>query len=318
MKLKEMYEIMVKNGIKNDPRGLDSVNLLLEEKKKEFNDLKEDQKEEFDKESLWNPYGDTRIVYGDPDREVENIISGIDVDVGEIVLVDRLREKNLLKNPVIVAHHPTGTGIPGLAEVMTLQNELFLNMGIPINVAEALMSDRIGEVERTIHALNNYRARDAARLLDIPLVCCHTAADNCAQQFMAEKIKERNPTLVGEVLKVINEIPEYQEAKRLKMAPNIIAGAKKNRAGEIIVEFTGGTSYSKDLYEKISQAGVGTLVTMHMREDHLKEAKKHHLNVVIASHMFSDSLGMNIILDEFEKKQMLIKSFSGFFRFTRA
>ena len=36
---------------------------------------------------------------------------------------------------------------------------------------------------------------------------------------------------------------------------------------------------------------------MHISEDHRKEAGKHHINVVIAGHIASDNLGMNLLLD---------------------
>ena len=64
---------------------------------------------------------------------------------------------------------------------------------------------------------------------------------------------------------------------------------------------TGGTSGSKETLEKLSQSGVGTIVGMHMSEDHRKEAEKHHLNVVIAGHIASDTLGLNLLLDALEK-----------------
>ena len=56
---------------------------------------------------------------------------------------------------------------------------------------------------------------------------------------------------------------------------------------------------------------------MHMGEDHRKEAEKHHLNVIIAGHMASDSLGMNLLLDEIARQGVKILSFSGFHRVER-
>ena len=56
-----------------------------------------------------------------------------------------------------------------------------------------------------------------------------------------------------------------------------------------------------------------------MSNDHLEEAKKHNINVVIAGHMASDTLGMNLLLDEIEKVEKFEKiyEFSGFKRFSR-
>jgi hypothetical protein len=80
---------------------------------------------------------------------------------------------------------------------------------------------------------------------------------------------------------------------------------------------TGGTSGSESSYEKLSQAGIGTIVGMHMTDKHRKEAEKHHFNVVIAGHISSDSLGMNLLLDGIEQKGVEIIPCSGMIRHKR-
>ena len=54
-----------------------------------------------------------------------------------------------------------------------------------------------------------------------------------------------------------------------------------------------------------------------MGEEHRKEAEKAHLNIVIAGHMSSDSIGMNLFLDELEKKGIEIIPCSGLIRVSR-
>jgi putative NIF3 family GTP cyclohydrolase 1 type 2 len=57
---------------------------------------------------------------------------------------------------------------------------------------------------------------------------------------------------------------------------------------------------------------------MHVTEDHLANAKKANLNVVIAGHIASDSLGLNLLLDEVEKEERLeFVCLSGFERVRR-
>ncbi|MEE8317766.1 MAG: NGG1p interacting factor NIF3, partial [Candidatus Omnitrophota bacterium] len=64
--------------------------------------------------------------------------------------------------------------------------------------------------------------------------------------------------------------------------------------------------------------GVSTLICMHLGEEHFKKASEEHMNVIIAGHIASDNIGLNLILDELEKKGRLkILSCSGFRRFTR-
>jgi len=56
---------------------------------------------------------------------------------------------------------------------------------------------------------------------------------------------------------------------------------------------------------------------MHMAEDRKREAEKNHVNVVIAGHMSSDSLGMNLFLDELEKRGIEVIPCSGLIRVSR-
>ena len=44
---------------------------------------------------------------------------------------------------------------------------------------------------------------------------------------------------------------------------------------------------------------------------------EHHLNVIVAGHMSSDSLGLNLFLDNLEKKGVAIVPRSGFNRVSR-
>ena len=84
-----------------------------------------------------------------------------------------------------------------------------------------------------------------------------------------------------------------------------------------VVEFTGGTEGAKEIYERLSHAGVGTIIGMHISEEHRKEAKKHHINLVVTGHMASDSIGMNIFMDELVKKGVTVLPCSGFIRVER-
>ena len=67
------------------------------------------------------------------------------------------------------------------------------------------------------------------------------------------------------------------------------------------MEMTGGTEGSKEVFSKLYKTGVRTLVSMHLSEEHLKKVKDANLNVVIAGHISSDNLGLNLILDRIEQ-----------------
>ncbi len=165
--------------------------------------------------------------------------------------------------------------------------------------------------------LNHNRAVDAAKLLDMPIMCIHTPADNMVTAYLQKKFDEKKPSTLDYVVKLLKEEPEYSEAVKYNAGPAIIIGNKKRRAGKVFVDMTGGTGGSERAYEKLAQAGVGTVVVMHIGEKHRKEAEKHHINVIIAGHMASDSLGMNLILDKIEERGVEILPCSGLLRYKR-
>ncbi len=316
MKLKAIYELAVKKGIENDPRGKKEVDKDLKKAKKAYDEMKAEEKKEFDREKLTNPYTDTRILYGNPDMEVKSVVAGIDIEAGEVLLAERLREKG---QPVdlIISHHPEGKALAGLHEVMKMQAEILEDFGVPINVAEGIMASRISEVRRGLLPLNHNRAVDAARILDIPLMSIHTPADNMVTSFLQNLMDKKKPEMVGDILKLLKELPEFAEAVKINAGPTVVVGDKERKAGKVFVDMTGGTGGSEDAFSKLATAGVGTIVCMHIGEKHRKEAEKNHINVIIAGHMASDSLGMNLILDELAKEGIQITTCSGLIRFSR-
>ncbi len=312
MKLKEIYGLAIKLGMENDPRGLAAVEEELKVKKEKYQEMNELKKQEYDLERLNNPYSDTRILAGNEDRTIKRILAGIDMEVGEILLADRLQDIDL-----VLAHHPEGKALAALHDVMHLQEDLLEILGVPINVAESIMSSRINEVKRSLSPVNHNRAVDAARLLDLAFMCVHTPADNMVSTYLAEYLEGKEPKTVGDLLKALKEIPEYAEAVKVNAGPMVFVGSEERKCGKITVDMTGGTSGAEASFEKLAQAGVGTIVSMHMSEKHRKEAEKAHLNVVVAGHISSDSLGMNLFLDNIEANGIDVLTCSGLIRVKR-
>ncbi|OGY54995.1 MAG: NGG1p interacting factor NIF3 [Candidatus Buchananbacteria bacterium RIFCSPLOWO2_01_FULL_46_12] len=311
MNIQQIYELAVKLGIANDLRGIVKVKKLLVKAKEKYGQLSPEKKKEFDQEKLTNPYSDSRV-FVDPGREIKKIMAGIDITPSELLLAKQLGVD------LVIAHHPVGNALAGLHDVMHLQADVLAMYGVPINIAEALTQERISEVARGISAANHYRAVDAAELLDVGLMCTHTTTDNMVATFLSNLIKKNKPETVGEIVKVLKTVPEYQKAIIRKSGPHIISGQEDNSTGRIVVtEITGGTEGAVGIYEKMAQAGIGTIIGMHMTEERKSEAQKNHINVVIAGHMSSDSIGMNLFLDELEKRGIEIIPCSGLIRVSR-
>jgi len=156
VRLDDIYRTAVQAGRDADPRGNERIEKELAAVKKEYDELKEKDREFFDLERLTNPYADTRILNGAPQTEVQSIIVGIDMEVGELVLADRLREKRRLD--LVLAHHPEGGALARLGDVMGMQADILHSVGVPIATAEALLNVRIGEVSRRLLPVNHTRA----------------------------------------------------------------------------------------------------------------------------------------------------------------
>ena len=309
MKVIDIYKLAVEKGISADLRGKERIEKLLKEKKEKFEKLSEKEKEFFDKDSLWNPYADTRILNLTENKEVKKVLVGIDIEGEEIFLAKELGVD------LVISHHPLGKALAGLPEVMDLQIFVLSLYGVPINVAQNLLKERISEVARGVAPLNHQKVIDLANLLKINLMCTHTAADNLAAQYLKEIIEKENPEKVKDLLNILEEIPEMREAKKIKAGPQIFLGSKENYCGKIaLTGITGGTEGAPELYEKLYQFGIGTVVEMHMSPRHHEKAKRGLINAVISGHICSDSLGMNLFLDELEKKGIEIIPCGGLIR----
>lgn len=318
MKLGNLYKKAVEIGIANDLRGRNEIKKLLKQEKEKFGVLKKDELDVYDKDRLFNPYADTRVLYGSLEKNIKTMIVGIDMQVGEILLAYLLNKDFGKKIDLIISHHPESYALAQLYDVMKLQADLMAQYGISISVAEQLMQTRISEIERRLMPVNHTRAVDAAKILGIPMMCIHTPADNCVTNFLKKTFEKQKPYTLKDLMQILKNLPEYRKSAKLQVPPKIVNGSENNRCGKIFVEMTGGTEGSKEIFQRYANSGISTLVGMHYSEEHLENAKNAKLNVVVAGHVSSDVLGLNLLFDEIEKEEKLeFVDVSGFERIRR-
>ncbi len=316
MKIREIYDLAIASGIAADPRGEEAVRKELAKLNKTYDKLDDDEKEFFDVESLTNPYADSRILFGDQDREIKKLICGVDMESGEIAVVAMLNSRGV-NIDLIWSHHPEGGALAALPEVMKLQSGALAAAGVLANVAEGLLDQRIKEVDKSIGVVNHFRSVDSARLLGIPMICIHTPADNLVTQYMTNLMRNEAPDTIGDLIKLLKEVPEYRFSAINHNPPRIVSGTKDRTVGKVFVDFTGGTSGPKEFMEKLSDAGISTVLCMHATDGMVDVAKDMNLNLVIAGHMASDSLGLNLLLDQVEKRGVEVVAGSGLIRHRR-
>lgn len=316
MRLREIHETAVRMGIEADPRGKRGVDEFLERTRQRYEKLPDYLKAVFDKEELTNPFADTRVYVGDPEGEVRAIIAGIDMNTGEVVLTDRLREKGL---PIdaIYTHHPEGIGLSNLDKVMSVQADIWAQQGVPIQAGEKLIDERRDEVRHRLMPLNADQAIDAARLLGLAFFSAHTPTDNLVFTFLTKHFEKLKPRTLEEVRRALFDVPEYRIAASRASGPSLPEGSAERRCGKLLVDMTGGTEGPVKAIEQLAAKGIGTIVGMHMSKELREEADKHSIHVVIAGHMASDSVGINLLMDELERNGVQIYPTSGLIRVRR-
>lgn len=316
MRIWDIYQTAITMGIDSDPRGREAVLERLGEQQSDYDAAPKTDENMLDKELLNNPYPDTRLLYGDPDQAVKHVFVGIDIGPGELAVVDRLNDKGAGID-MVIAHHPEGIALTTLALAMDMQTDIFHCCGVPVNIAEQILQ---GEAQKTTISIitGNYnRTVDAAQLLGLPLMCTHTPTDNLVQKYWEDRFAETKPTRIKQIMAMLNAEPEYIEASKLQAGPMLLAGSDNNRVGKIMVDMTGGTDAGPKMYKQLGAAGVGTIVAMHMSNGTLEVLQEQHINVILAGHMSSDSMGLNLFLDALEKAGIKITAGSGLTRFSR-
>lgn len=239
---------------------------------------------------------------------IKKVLFGVDMETAELILAKELEVD------CVISHHPkTGTSMTEFHKVMDVQIDKMVEFGIPINKAQKVLRKKIGKVERGMHVSNYDRVGSAAKLLNIPYLNIHMPADKITEEyvqgFLDEKFNDNPKATLKDVVEALKEIHEYKSATA---GPAIRVGGEKDYAGKIAVLMAGGTNGGSEVFKAYFEAGVGTIICMHVPDDVKEEVEKQNIgNVIVAGHMASDSIGLNIIIKELEKRGVEVLKMSG-------
>lgn len=251
------------------------------------------------------PYDTGVIIEG---RNIRKIVFGVDMEAAEILIAKEIGAE------CVITHHPKG-GSPmiNLYKVMEDQINRMVEAGVPINKAQKALKDRMEKVDRLLHVSNYDRAVSAAKLLKMPFLAIHTPADKLAerkvQSHLDNALAGKPKATLKDVLDALNELPEYQKTLA---KPVIRVGSEKDYAGKVFVTMAGGTGGGDKVAQAYFEAGIGTLIVMHMPDDVIKAVREQGIgNVIVAGHMASDSVGINQIIQALEEKGAEVLRMSG-------
>lgn len=229
---------------------------------------------------------------------VKKLLATIDCDVGDLLLAQEL------KCDAVLTHHPEGVASLHGWRVIRRQIEQMVECGVPVAKAEAAIQRRLQSVELNSHARNYGRVVQAAQLLKLPFLNVHLPCDVITRRLIAEKMAPFNrPESRATVADVVTALQEFPEQKLAATEPQIRLGASDRLAGRVAVAMAGYTNGGVDVLRACFEAGIGTVLMMHFPEADLREAREQKLagNLIITGHMASDSIGINLYLDELER-----------------
>lgn len=236
-------------------------------------------------------------------KNIKRVMIGVDMEGPELMLA---KDTGV---DLVISHHPkTGSPQVNFHKVMYRQIDKMVESGVPINKAQKALKDRIGKVERAQHSGNYDKVASFAKLLNMPYMNIHLPADIITENFVQNHMDKElwgNPrATLQDVLDVLSMIPEYNNAMS---KPAIRVGSKDDYAGKILVLMAGGTSGGEKVFKAYFEAGVGTIICMHLPEEVRQAVTDQNIgNVVVAGHMASDSIGLNIFSRELEKNGLSV------------
>jgi len=241
-----------------------------------------------------------------PGEGIKKVLMGVDMDTAELMLAKQLGYD------CVVSHHPRNTNVDML-ELMNTHVRKLEALGVPRNKGQKMLHDRKDELSYNQHVSNSRRSESAAMLLGMPFICIHTPADviseKTVQAYLDEEFQGKPETTVQEVVEALEEIGEYKKSAR---KPVIRVGSKESYAGKIYVLMSGLTGPGPKVTKEYFEAGVGTLVLMHIPEKDVKEVKEQGIgNIIVAGHMSSDSVGLNKIAQLWAERGVEVTMMSG-------
>jgi hypothetical protein len=105
------------------------------------------------------------------------------------------------------------------------------------------------------------------------------------------------------------EMPEYQNTLA---CPCIRVGSEKDYSGRVLVLMAGGTNGGEQVFKAYFEAGVGTIVCMHVPEEVRKAVQEQNIgNIIVAGHMASDSIGINLFVKALRERGLKVQTMSG-------
>ena len=291
MTLNEIYHKSIEVGIANDWRGRDAVDAILDKARKDSSEPG------FDKDRLFNPYGDSRIAVGDPDTDITAMVVGIDIGPNELLMAATMRQMGK-RVDLCFCHHTSciNRGLYYYDDIIEHHRSSLAEVGVPAEKYDPAVDEWISKIE--------YRWKldtmNAARNLDIPLVNVHTPCDLMHVGHTLAVFERNSDATLGDIAAELNEV---EEIKTTPYEEVIVHGDSDSKPGLVYNPTGAGWRPPLSMFEMACEVGINSAVFVSPDENFFAMSRKYNVNIVELPHNSNDNHGINLMLDEIEKVQ---------------
>lgn len=290
MKMRDIYMKAIETGVNIDWRGRDAIEHIFQQAKRDSG------KPDFDQDRLFNPYGDTRMAFGDPDTEVLAMLVGIEIHPCHILQVAAMRQIGM-RVDLALSHHLSciNRGLYYFDDILDIHNYSLMEVGVPSAQCDRVLAEWKNDIryEWKMDTIN------MARALGVPLMNIHTPCDLFNVKNIRETFARMKNATLGEIAAELSEATE--EVRRTPHERYFIRGDQNAKPGKVYVPIGAGWTVPLNLFRLVCDAGINTVVFVNPTEGHCRMADECAVNILDVPHNSNDNYGINRMLDELEK-----------------
>jgi putative NIF3 family GTP cyclohydrolase 1 type 2 len=232
-------------------------------------------------------------------KNIKKVLLTVDVTIAELMLA-----KNI-QCDAVVGHHPLGITALNFHKVFDRHIDYMIEHKIPISIAKNAVKKLKHKAELRSHASIYNDIVSAAKTLKMPLVNIHQPCDEYMRRVILDKINSRKIRYVSDIVKSIEEIPEFRNADT---KVEVRYGSSNNEVGHWSLVIAAGTNGGFPIAKAYFEYGVHTVIYLHIDYNDLTKIyeEKPKGNLVVLGHLAGDSIGLNALANTLEDKDIQV------------
>ncbi|HKO41261.1 MAG TPA: Nif3-like dinuclear metal center hexameric protein [Nitrososphaeraceae archaeon] len=205
----------------------------------------------------------------------------------------------------VLTHHPIGKSAVSFHKVFDRHVEYMMEKGVKKNFAISLVKDLKYRAYLKSHSLIYNDVISTAQILKMPLLNIHQPLDEYMRKVILFKLYKSKLKTLSDLIEAIEEITEFKKALTRILICN---GKASNEIGNWVLVIAAGSNGGYDIARTYYENNVSTVIYLHIDYNELKKVKKDKTckNLIILGHLAGDSIGMNKICNELEKRGIVI------------